>query len=266
MDALKRKSIYKLIAILLLTVLCIGGAVGGMLARYLRSGEQGDVSASGSFYFYSDLLRTGAGSYDVADWRVNGITFALFNWSTENPALISGTDISYKIDLPRGWDVKSVYNGTEQVSLQNGCYTLKAHADGTAAQHTVNIIYTGGGNPDDTVTVAVQALSPFETTLTANFHPIGAALPDYTVTDGGNYLLVAVESNAFEGNFELSWTPAALSPDNSNAWMREWVDTVEGTILLQSNTRYELIFFKNQVRSYAPIEGSGTRLEIGGAQ
>jgi hypothetical protein len=48
--------------------------------------------------------------------------------------------------------------------------------------------------------------------------------------------------------------------------MREWVDTDEGTILLQSNTRYELIFFKNQVRSYAPIEGSGTRLEIGGAQ
>lgn len=266
MNTSKRTPSYKLTAFLLLAALCIVGTAGALIARYVRSSEQSDSGVSGSFYFSGDLLQAGAPStYDVTDWKTNGITFELRNWSTENPALISATDISYKIVLPTGWDVKTVVDGASQNQTPiDGCYVLKANSNGTAAHHTVNIIYTGGGNPDATITVTVKALSPFATTLTADFRPLGASLPDYTVTDCGTYLLAVLQSNAYDGNFNLSWNPAAVSPDNSNPHMKDWVDISNATLDMQSNTRYELIFFKNANQSYSPTTGSGTSLQIGG--
>ena len=266
MNQSKQKPSYKLIALLLLAALCIVGTVGALVARYVRSSKHSDSGVSGSFYVSSDLLKASTPStYDVADWKTNGITFELRNWSTENPALISGTDISYKIVLPTGWDVKTVTDGTAQNQTPiDGCYILKANSNGTAARHTVNIIYTGGGNPDDTVTVKVNTLSPFATTLTADFRPLGASLPDYTVTDCGTYLLAVLQSNAYDGYFSLTWNSAAVSPDNSNPHMKDWVDVSSATLDMQSNTSYELIFFKNANQSYSPTTGSGTSVQIGG--
>ena len=227
----------------LLMVLSISGVV---LARYVSTNRSWAQMLSSDFHISSNYLKTQDTSYTVANWGNDGITFEIYNYQTENIAQVAGSPIQYTIDVTgsANWTVTVTQNNTTVTADENGRYTLPGNGNAETVQ-TVHLT-SNTGVSSDTVQVSVNTVSPYRYALEATFHLVGQKLPDYTLTDMGNYVLVTLHSNDFSDPILVSWN-ADFSPDNGNIHMSNWQDTPQPVSMpLNPNTTYELIFVKNK--------------------
>lgn len=238
----------------LLLVLLIFGVVGTgtLLARYVARNEMQAEMVAAGFHISSDYLKENGAEYTVSNWR-DGITVELYNYEVENVAQIAEKPISYDIEISNDWEVSRGSSNVQEGILSG---------DGAQKDtHSLLIRYTGSGSPSS-VELKVKATSPYAKTLRATFNLSTSSIPDYTLSDQGNHVLLTIHSNDYEGNVTVNWT-ASLSPDNTSQYMTSWLDASHsGTLTVEPFHTYELIFVENTTKNYSG-SGTGTTIQIG---
>ena len=241
-------------------------AAGAVLARYVAEELRSAEMRSSEFHISSDLLKKNdTPTHTVADWARDGVSFSIFNYETENPALISRDATQYTLSFPVGWVAAVADGGGNPVPATDGVYTLPGESAGKV-EHRVTLRYTLQTPPAAASWEAtVQSVSPYAGVLRATFVTPGDPLPEYEITDHGTYVLVTLRANAYSGAMTVSWD-AAFSPDNTNPMMVSWVDggNRTETVTVTRNTTYQLIFFKNTAAAYEKASTRATQITVGG--
>jgi len=246
------------IRIILIACLILVLAVGGVLAKYIADNKREAEMLSADFHISSNYLDAAGASYTVSDWGDHGITILLHNYETENIALIAEEDIKYTISTgnAQGWTVAVEDENENTVTPVNGEYTLPS-AEGQRATHTLQLTYTGTGDPTE-VTVTVNTTAPYTEELKATFTLYGYDLPNYVIEDKGNYCLITLYSNDYEGEVQIQWDGEKFSPDNTNPRMANWQDTESvRAFSVEAYSTYEFIFVKKTEDSFATVQDSG---------
>ncbi len=222
---------------LTLAVLLVG--TGAIFAKYRSEmKKQAEMIAAG-FHISSDHLEEGGATYSVSHLAQNPIVIKLYNYEKENIAQISQVDMKYKVTVNGGF--ATIQNETNNTLTPNdgGEYEMGISTD--KAEHTLTI------TPNSSlVTVTVTTTSPYKKTLTAKFELTASSLTaQKKLKNMGSYCILTIYSNQQSGEKTLKW-PEGLIPDNTNAIMRNWLDTAgghSGTFTMNDYTTYELIFF-----------------------
>lgn len=235
---------------------------GGILAKYVTANRNRAEMLSSDFHFSSDYLEEVTDSHPLPTYSLfdmSEIHFELYNYEKTNICLINKEEIKYRLTVPEGWTV-TVKCGDETVQPDGeGLYTIPAEP---AERKNWSVTLTGGSA--DEVTVIAETVSPYKLTLQAKFVQTGEQ-PSYTVVDKGNYRLLTIKSNNYEGAITVNWACEKLSPDNTNPLMREWRDSPStGTVSVAKNHVYELIFVENTPEDAANQSGTGTVINVGG--
>lgn len=230
------------ISLICLVVLLVAGAIGFAAAKYVSNyRKEAEIHAS-NFHFSSNYLAYGeVPEYTVSDWGTHKVEFLLFNYQVENTALVSETDIVYRITCPEGWDVVvSDANGAEVVSV-SGAYTMPVST--TRTSHKVTLSYSGQGDPSE-LSVKVSAERPYSMELSGKFLLNTKHGMEYEVEDKGNYNILTIRTNDYYGTVTVGWS-AAHAPDNTCDYMGTWIGTTSGTLSVDEFTTYTLIFVEN---------------------
>ena len=245
-----RKSVSKsrAIALILVALVITAALVTAVVAKYVSNNEKAaEIHASG-FHFSSDYLEPGGQSVNVSDWNTRGIVFHLYNYEKENVAQISDSEIQYQITIPEDWRIDTVKNNNGVSVFANaGVYTLPKGDALTA--HTVTLKYVGSGNPNS-AEITVNAVSPYEKTLQANFLMQTKGEPTFSVTNQGGAVYLTIETNNYSGPIRVKWPGSEVSPDNANSDvdMSAWLNTNAGSGEVfqgEANHTYTLFFVKN---------------------
>lgn len=233
-----------LLVIVILSLLLIAGLTGGLIARYATETNDDTSMHSGRFYISSDLLTKSGKAYDAPNWSADGITFELYNYEKENPALISDRDITYTVTAPSGWAVSVKDSLGNTVSMVDGAYTLENVG---AAKHSVTLTAPPSADAEDVIPISLHTSAPYSTTLSAEFTLKGKASPEYKIENFDTYVLVTLYTNNYSGLVTVNWS-ADFSPDNTHPLMASWLDaTGTANVDVPASTTYELIFYKNSV-------------------
>ena len=254
------------VILVVLTLLILLGTISGMLvAKYITSRRQYEEMLSENFHVSSDYLESeGEVLHTVTDWVTNGITFKIYNYEKENTALVSASEIKYKITAPSGWDVSVTDSNGNFISVQEGVYAIPSDGN-TKTYQLVKLTPSDNADINYEYEVRVDFVSPYTKTLSAKFKLDGDKLPDYKIKDMGNYVLITLHSNEYNDKVTFTWTEK-VSPDNTNPYMKDWFDGTVGKFLyVEPMHTYELIFYKNTDENYSEISGTHiTAVEIGG--
>lgn len=244
--------------------------VGGVAAKYVTENRSKAEMLSSDFHISSNYLEESSedAKYTVTDWGDHGIEILLFNYEKTNVASISGTDIQYTVEVPTDWEVKVKNSTGNEVTPTNNNYNLPV-TEGATTTQTLNVKYTGDGEPTTSVTIKVTTNAPYKKELSATFTLAGKAASEYEVEDKGDYVVLTIYSNDYEGNdVKITWTDN-YSPDNTNATMANWQDAsgnnsnVGYMVDLEENTTYELIFVENEECNWNLTRTSGKTIQIG---
>ena len=251
-----RRLLIVLAAILLLTL-----TTGGLIAKYTTQNKREAQMIAADFHISSNYLTAEGGNYTVSDWGNHGIDIQLYNYETENIALVAKEDIYYKVTAEEGWNVSVKTSDDAEVTPTDGTYRMPGGGD--AEQHnfqTIHLEYIGESTPPDNVTVTVETTDPYVKKLTAKFILHGLKVPDYKIEDKGNYCLITIHTNDYEDGIAIKWNEK-FSPDNTNPKMAAWSDANREkgeTLSVESYETYELIFVKNTDDKYSTKTGNGT--------
>lgn len=248
----------KMAAIVLVALLFVG-AIGFAAAKYVSNYQKEAEIHASNFHFSSNYLEYDAApQFTVSDWGDHYVQFLLFNYEQENIALISETDILYRITVSDDWSVAVVDAAGNTVSPTDGIYTMKAST--VCTSHCVTLTYTGTGDPTN-VSVSVQSTSPYKKELKADFLLSGKKGIEYEVEDKGDYNIVTIRTNNYYGSVTVTWNSETHSPDNTCDYMGTWRDGTPGTLTANEYTTYTLIFVENKSGSYSK---DAFKVEMGG--
>ena len=235
---------------MLLAVLALGG---GLMAKYVKENRQQAEMTAAQFHISSDYLEETEknAKYSITDWK-DGFDILLYNYEKENIAQISECEISYDVTVGNGWTVTDDGNGKLTVDSNKKAVALHLNPGASARK-------------DDKVTVTVTTTAPYTKTLSAEFTLATSSVPDYTVADQGDgTVLLTIHSNDFTGDMTIQWTNDKLDPDNTNSLMRKWTEagtTSSGTLFVEANHTYELLFFKEKTDNVT-CSGTGTTITL----
>lgn len=247
--------------IMLVVAMCLVGTLlaSTLTARYIAGNKRQAEMYASDFHVSSNYLKAEKGAaYTVTDGDAKGIEILLYNYETENTALIAEEDIVYQVSMDRSnWELTvKRQNGTNVQKNDQGYYILAGNGVDQES-HVIHLKYTGTGTPQS-VEVTVETKSPFVKKLSAIFTVVGEAVPEYHVEDKGTYCLLTIQSNDYEGAMTVNWDSACFSPDNTNVHMSSWSDLdSSGSLNVESYHTYELIFVKKQVGSIREQSGRG---------
>lgn len=236
------------IALILGTLVITAVFISAVAAKYISNDKKtAEIHASG-FHFSSDYLESDGQSVNVSDWSTWGIVFHLYNYEKENIAQISDSEIQYRITVPSGWQIDTVKRDDgAAVAVNQGVYTIPKSDE--RAAHTVALKYVGTGNPGSAA-ITVEAVSPYEKTLQAEFKTPSKGEPTFTLKEDGGAVCMTIQSNNYAGPIRVKWPGSVVSPDNVNSDvdMSAWLNTnAESGEVFQSeaNHIYTLFFMKN---------------------
>lgn len=238
---------YKETAAVLAAVLLIVGAVGFAAARYVSNNQKEAEIHASNFHFSSNYLSDDetAAQFDVSDWGSHDVAFYLFNYEQENIALVSDSDIIYKISAPEDWSVQ-VQDATGNVLEPNGNGEYTMEKSMVKTFHCVTLRYSGTGTPGS-AKVTVESTVPYKKTLQAIFNLTTKKGLEYKIEDKGDYKLITISTNDYYGTVTVTWDPAYHSPDNTCDYMGSWRnENPTGTLTVTEYTTYTLIFVENQ--------------------
>ena len=248
---MKFKNNRKYYTIVLVAIPLILGVVGFAAAKYVANYQKEAEIHASNFHFSSDYLRYAESNGQpaeiaVSNWGQKDVRFHLFNYEVENVALLSETDIAYKIDLSddEAWTVSVTDSTGNLVNPVDGSYTL-LQSD-SPSSHLVTLTYTGTEEIPQ-VTVKVTSTDPYTKTLTAKFTATTKKGIEYSVSDKGNYTELTISTNQYYGDIQVEWDPEFHSPDNTNEGMQLWMDSKKsGTMTVREFTTYTLVFLENK--------------------
>lgn len=247
----------------LVALLLVVGAAGFVAAKYISNYQQEAEIHASDFHFSSNYLKYIANDsvvpeYTVSDWGDHAVTFQLYNYEAENVALISDSEITYKIEVGSDWTV-SVKDATgKEVTADNGIYTMDAST--AAMSHSVTLTYED--DEPATVEVSVKSTAPYSKELKARFNLSTKKGVEYTVEDKGDYDVVTIKTNNYYGPITVEWTENH-APDNTCDYMGTWINVNKGIIDATEYKTYELIFFENTADDYNE-KTSGISVSEGG--
>jgi len=254
----KNKSNNKVL-IIILAVLFVNLCIAGIFAKYVYDTKKQQEMESSSFHISSNYLMEGdvVPEYQVVDWG-SGFDINLYNYESENVALVSGTEIEYEVSVSSGW-VYTVDNQTKTSYKMPVSSEKSAQVLHIAPQNT-----TSGGD----VTVKVTTKSPYKKVLSATFTTTTQKAPEYEAklqSDGT--ILVTIGTNNYSGTITVKWDASKFAPDNTNNLMSSWDegnksgDLSYGTFTARRNTTYQLMFFYDE-SSYSTTSGTGTTITL----
>lgn len=248
---------------LLLAALCL--LIGAVLAKYVSSDRRKAEMLSADFHFSSDYLEYVGEDDDVPERKVfdmSSLGFQLYNYEKTNLCLVAKEDIKYKVTVPEGWSV-TVKSGNEALTPDGDGYYEMPCSD----EPKYWDVSLRGGDATQDVDVTVETVSPYKLVLKAKFKQAGS-VPQYTVSDEGNYRLVEIKSNNYAGDISLNWAANGFSPDNTNPLMENWADEpvnddgrATGTFTAEKNHVYRLIFVEKIAATQSETQ-TGTDSEI----
>ena len=214
-------------------LLTLGGIT---IAKYTQQWSKTVAAVPSSFCFVSDYLKEGGAQFDIYTGAVDIVI------SNSDGANTAGEAVIYTLSTDNG--ALSPAGGAAQSSLTGqpaaGDTLTGQFAAGTAQAQTMTL----SAAPGQICTVTAQSTSPYSRTLTATFCFMdneGSTV--YSVKDYGNYCELII-STAETLLTSVSW-PSDLSPDNTNDLMKGWTSGTSGSLSLEENSTYHLIFFKS---------------------
>ncbi len=247
--------------IIVLAVLLAASLLGGgLLARYISQNRQEAEMISAGFHISSNYLEEGAPVYNVSDWG-DGVDILLFNYEKENVAQIAQMAISYTVTVENG-TLESVMNGSHDVTpvgtptSTGGSYILPLSED--LMNHTIRVKPDASGQD---VVVTVKSTAPYSKELKATFNVSAKVKPEWTFAEreDGNTALLTIKTNDYAGTVTVNWPAPRYSPDNNDALMKTWVDsTPTGTLTVEANSTYTLLFFKDTAAAVEAQSGNNT--------
>ena len=243
-----RKKKGALIAVAALGSLAL--ITGGVIAKYTTQNKREAQMIAAEFHISSNYLSEEGGEYRVSDWGNHGIDIQLYNYETENIALISKEAIEYEVTPVEDWNVTVIDSEGKQVDkTDKGTYLLSDLDENNELKvnQTIHLEYDGDEQVPEAVRVTVKTRNPYMKTLTADFSLYGVNKPQYTLTesDDKHYYTLTVYTNDYEDGIKVIWDET-VSPDNTNPVMANWEDGSEyETLNVNSYETYELIFVKN---------------------
>lgn len=227
---------------------------GGLSAKYISEHQKSASMTSSDFYFTSNYLDETGKSYDINDWQ-DGFDIELYNYEKANENNVSHNDIKYQITVSGtgNWTCTDKNNGT--LSL------------GTTDKKNKQTIHINPGNTaqkGNEFTVTVTTTSPYKKVISATFKVTSSNKPDYEITDNEDgSVSLDIWSNDYKGNVVIEWNQDQIDPDSTNKYMKTWNDSnQQGTLTVQKNTTYHLLFFKNTTDSILNTKGSGTTIQL----
>lgn len=233
----KQRRKNRRVGILLAVCVCAVILVGGLAAKYISQNKQQAEASSAQFHVTSDYLEEEKVSYQITNWG-QGFNIQLYNYEKENLALISDKDISYTVTV----------EPADQWEANETSGTLKGA--GTMQTNTLAIKPKSGAviNQNDKVTVTVKTTAPFAKTLSAEFTVASKAMPDYQLVqskDDPNQWHLIIGTNDYSDTVTVSWPQNAVCPDTTSAYMNAWKNSGSGSLTVQENTTYDLVFLSS---------------------
>ena len=211
---------------------------------------------SSDFHFSAEYLEEGSTipEYAVSDMTTLG--FEIYNYEKSNVALRSGTEVSFRFQCKPAASVTIQNENGDKIVADDGVFTIPKETENKIWYAKV----ATGAN--EAVTVKLETVSPYKLVLQAKFTSDTVA-PAYSIEDKGNYRVLTIKSNSYEGQVDVEWNPADLSPDNTNPLMEDWKDASPiGTFTAEKNHVYALIFVENKSKTAASQTGTGKSIEI----
>lgn len=238
-------AIFTLFAVLL---------TGGLFAKYIAEHQKDANMTSSDFYFTSNYLEEAEKNYDMNDWT-DGFDIELYNYDIKDSAKVSQHEIQYKVSVSGNGDWTC--NDTHKGVLSLGSSDKKQ-------KQTIHINPGNTAKKGNVVKVTVTTISPYQKTISATFTAISSDKPDYTIKDEGDgSVSLEILSNDYKGPIGITWDKDQYDPDSTNQYMKTWVDSEQnGTITVEKNTMYHLLFFKNTTNNIQQTSGSGTNIKL----
>ncbi|WP_165170534.1 hypothetical protein [Adlercreutzia sp. ZJ242] len=233
-----------------------------LLAKYVTESQERAEMESSGFHISSNYLEEISQTYTVADWG-DGFDILLYNYEKENVAQVSEVDMTYTVTVSEGTTVSVTDQASNVPDEDNDdIYTFGKFANTT--YHTLHVTPGTTVSKGDKITVTVTTVAPYKKMLTATFSIARNSKPDYTIEDQGNgTVLVTVKTNDYADIMKVTWDPDKLSPDNTNILMAAWKDeNPTGTFTVESNSTYELLFFKKSDEDVGKTSGTGTEITL----
>ncbi len=230
----------------------------GVLAAHMISERRRAELEFARFRVSSNYLEEDGASYTVTDWG-DGFDILLYNYEKEDVSQTASVDMAYTVTAEHGTVSVKRQNGEAVEAAADGAYTFKKEL--TNAYHVLHVTPDDDGGP---VAVTVQMTSPYEKTMAAEFRLQKYRKPEYTVTDQQDgTVLVTVQTNDYQDTMTITWEPDRLTPDTANAVMVGWTDENPiGHFPAESNTTYELLFFKKTDDPYTERQGADTVITL----
>ena len=246
---------HRKLAVLLIAVLITGALAGGLLAKYRSDNQKQAEMVAAQFHVTSDYLEEEGASYDITDWG-DGFYIQLYNYEKENLALISAEDISYSVTVSSDkWKCEDPANGILKgdSSMQTNTLVISPKDKSSIAL-------------DDAVTVTVKTTAPFTKELSAKFTVVSKDLPDNKLvqsSEDNNQWHLRIKTNDYSGTVTVNWPPDGLCPDTTSEYMDTWMNNGTGSLKVQKNTTYDLVFFSNRTGSrFKLAAASGAAVSI----
>ena len=221
------------IALALTLGLSTSAGVAVTLAKYSQQHATDKALSAKSFYFESNLLKSGGASYRIYS---DTITFDLMNYPDETRT--SEVDITYNVTITSS-DGGSLGTGTNT----SGTLKSKPNNDYVGYLPTQTTVTYTGLTQGKNYTVTASASTPYTKTISASFYIVPGNY-DLTskVEDHTDYVLIEFSTLDYVGNVNITWQNGYV-PDNSEPIMTNATGTSHNTSVT-SNTTYTIKFFK----------------------
>ncbi len=269
----KKRMIYGALAIACALLLLI--PVTGVVAKYITAKKLGEAQITPALFYtngeYMQKIESDTDTvpeFEVSGWSTDGITLKLQNHDTVGgEEKVSEVDLTYTIEITvktpsaaGGWTYT-----TEKV-------TIPAN---TAGDTTITLIPPTGAKQGDEIEFKLTT-GPYAVTMKAEFVLSDSNIPEWKLEDKGEYSLLTVYTNDYEGEITVNYNSTVFAPDSTNEKIKAWVRAEKtydsGTFAAERFTVYQIRFYEEVSKNYLftlnggepmpIIEGTGTIVNI----
>ncbi len=247
---LRREYIIRVVlAVLVLAALL---SIGTVMAKYISTKNATGEITPMLFYVdgdYAEKIESGdsAPEINVSGWRENGIVLKLQNYEGDNVSQFE--DFTYTIKDISGWSISE----------------SKSDIGGGKKEVTVTLTPSDTAKRGDRINFELTT-SPYAVTMKATFVLTDSNKPDWKLQDMGEYTLLTVYSNDYEGSVTVNYSGDVFAPDSTNALMNSWVrsENATGSFSVERFMTYELRLFEEVSGEYTfyPQEGTGNTVTV----
>ncbi len=243
---LNKKSLIILLIALVLVIALVPSSI--VLAKYIQSKKTSGSVTAEFFYVNGDYAQKIEGNQtpqqiNVSGWG-DGISLRLYNYDSNGT---SQSDLTFTYTVTSGYTVT-----TSSAKIEGG---QKGHVD-------ILITPPATAKQGDKVEFALTT-APYDGNLQVVFVLFDSNVADYVIEDKGDYALVTIRTNNYQGAITINYDGTIFAPDNTNPLMADWMRAdASNTITVERFCEYQLIFFEEVSVTLTTTSGSGAELTL----